>query len=285
NGTTAVSHTSGAMVVLGGNQLTINGSYAIYRDFEIRNSDPVRQQTPLNSQNAPHLRGEGIFNLGPQNQFINLIIHDCQEGYFSGTPGVGGLVYGCLMYNNGYVAGTGYNGHGTYILHSDPINTKYLKENIIFNNCSMGVKDDSQNGDAVNLWHEGIVSFNNGSWPQDGTRHPNLLAASNNGFADKITVKDSFFFHPDAQNGNSLRLGLGGALNGSVSITGNYIGGGGQATQLELWSNLTFTGNTIAAGTAPGGNDQVTFYIPMSGASEIWNNNTYYNNTTGTRGY
>src|SRR5262249_33844225 len=40
NGTTAVSHTSGAMVVLGGNQLTINGSYAIYRDFEIRNSDP-----------------------------------------------------------------------------------------------------------------------------------------------------------------------------------------------------------------------------------------------------
>src|SRR5262249_19558396 len=99
------------------------------------------------------------------------------------------------------------------------------------------------------------------------------------------TVNDSFFFHPDAQNGNSLRLGLGGALNGSVSITGNYIGGGGQATQLELWSNLTFTGNTIAAGTAPGGNDQLTFYIPMSGASELCNNNTYYNNPTGTRGY
>ena len=57
NGTPATAHAAGATVVLGGNNLTVGGSDTIYRDFEVLNSDPVRQQTRRNSQNAPRLRG------------------------------------------------------------------------------------------------------------------------------------------------------------------------------------------------------------------------------------
>jgi hypothetical protein len=222
NGTLSQAHSSGAMVILGGNQLFVDGSNAIYRDFEIRNSDPVRTQIPANTQNSPHQRGEGVFNVGVLNSFVNLVIHDCQEGIFNGDSGVGTMIYGCIIYNNGYVAGGAFNGHGLYVLHSDTVNTLQIKENIVFNNSNIGIKNDSQNGNAVNIWHEGDVSFNNGSWNQGGSRHWQLLAASNNGIAANITVKNCFFFVPQGIAGEQLRLGIGGQANGRADVTGNY---------------------------------------------------------------
>jgi hypothetical protein len=285
-GTPRLSHSVGATVVLGGNQLTINGSRCIYRDFEIKNSDPIRTQIPLNSQNSPHLRGEGLFVSGGLNRFVNLVIHDCQEGVFIGPDGFGSEVYGCIIYNNGYVAGGVYNGHGVYAIHSDVLNTLSIKESLVFNNSSLGIKDDSQNGDAVNIWHEGDVVFNNGSWPQNNNRHTGLLAASNNGIADKITVKNCFFYLPAGHSGQQLKLGIGGANNGQATVTGNYIAGGGQAIEVEKWSPLVFTGNTLHATNNQTGNSEITLYKAQSGTPSVtWNNNTYWNQISGGGGY
>jgi hypothetical protein len=285
-GTPRLNHSSGATVVLGGNQLTINGSRCVYRDFEIKNSDPSRTQIPLNSQNSPHLRGEGLFVSGSLNRFVNLVIHDCQEGVFIGSNGFGSEVYGCLIYNNGYVAGGVYNGHGIYAIHSDPVNTLFIKESLVFNNSSLGIKDDSQNGDAVNIWHEGDVTFNNGSWPQNTSRHTGLLAASNNGIADKITVKNCFFYLPAGHGGQQLKLGVGGADNGQATVTGNFIGGGGEAMEIERWTPLIFTGNTVHATNNQAGNSEMTLYKARSGTPSVtWINNTYWNQITGGGGY
>jgi hypothetical protein len=284
-GRTPVSHAAGATLVQSGDQLYVSGSYTIYRDFEIKNSDPVRQQTPADSQNAPHMRGEGIFNVGALNQYINLVIHDCQEGYFNGDAGIGATVYGNIIYNNGYVADGAFNGQGLYLIHSNAANTAFIRDNIVFNNSNMGIKGDSQNGDAINIWSEGNVAFNNGSWANDGIRKFNLLMASNNGFADSITVKNNFLYHPNNHAGGSARMGLGGGGNGRLTFTGNYLGGGSAQLEIALWSNITFTGNTIAAGTAFVSNDQVIAYNAAAGATVNWNNNSYFNNTTNTRGF
>jgi hypothetical protein len=285
-GTPRLSHSIGATVVLGGNQLTISGSRCIYRDFEIKNSDPARTQIPLNSQNSPHLRGEGLFVSGGLNRFVNLVIHDCQEGIFIGPGGFGSEVYGCIVYNNGYVAGGVHNGHGVYAIHSDTVNTLFIKETLVFNNSNFGIKDDSQNGDAVNIWHEGDVTFNNGSWTQDSNRRTGLLAASNNGIADKITVKNCFFYLPAGHSGQQLKLGIGGANNGQATVTGNFIAGGGQAIEVEKWSPLIFTGNTLHATNNQIGNSEMILYKPQSGTPSVsWNNNTYWNQITGAVGY
>src|SRR5262249_7186610 len=138
NGTTAVSHTSGAQVILGGNNLTINGADTIYRDIEILNSDPVRTSPVANAQNAPHLRGEGVWQAGPRTKLINLVIHDCQEGIFTTPKAVDGEIYGCIVYNNGYEAGNTANGHGLYI--QNGLSSKSIVNTIAFNNFSIGFK-------------------------------------------------------------------------------------------------------------------------------------------------
>jgi hypothetical protein len=284
NGTPVQTHSSGAVVVLGGNQLTVNGDYLRIMSVRITNSNPVRVQNTPNSQNGPHVRGEGIFNLGVHNEFINLIIDNNQDGIFNGAAGVGPLVYGSIVFNNGYVAGGAYNGHGLYLIHENVSNTCFIKENIVFNNSSIGIKGDSQNGDTVNIWSEGNVSFNSGSWAQTSTRKFNLLMSSNNGSVDLITVKDNFLFHPNGINGTNLKLGLG-ELGGASSTTGNYIAHGIPVSLLN-WTPVTFTGNTIrGSNNTGGGNSSMILYEPNSSATVNWNNNSYYNSVTDGRGY
>ena len=71
SGTSPKNHDAGALCILGGNQLSVYGSDAIYRDFEITNSDPVRSWgTSVNGQNAPHLRGEGVWHAGARTKLV-----------------------------------------------------------------------------------------------------------------------------------------------------------------------------------------------------------------------
>src|SRR5262249_6989641 len=78
-GTTALSHNAGALCVLGGNQLTVNGSDTIYRDFEITNSDPVRTWDIANGQASPHIRGVAVMHTGARTKLVNLVLHDCEN--------------------------------------------------------------------------------------------------------------------------------------------------------------------------------------------------------------
>src|SRR6266851_3001697 len=284
NSTIPQSHSSGVQVVVGGNQLTIYGDNTVWQNLEIKNSDPIRIQSSANSQNSPHLRGEGFFNVGKFNKFINCIIHDVQDGFFNGANGTGTSVYGCFIFNNGYVAGGAYNGHGMYMIHSDLAAIANIKENMVFNNNSMGIMGDSQNGNAVNIWSEGNVLFNSGSWTQSSSRSFNLLMASNNGIADAITVKDNFMWHPAGINGSNLVAGLGGAQNGAVTVTGNYLAGGIPLT-VNNWTTIAVSGNTFyGANNTGGGNSTMVLYL-SAGPTVNWNNNSSYNLITGATGY
>jgi hypothetical protein len=283
NGTESASHSAGAQVILGGNQLEIRGSDAIYVDFEITNSDPVRTSATVNSQNAPRLRGEGVWQAGARTKLINLVIHDCQEGVFTNASAVDSEIYGCIVYNNGYVAGGVANGHGIYVINDRP--TKRIVDSISFNNFSTGIKSVSQNGDSKFINHQGDIVFNNGSpaQPESAIRGVGVLIGANNGFADQNTVNGCFFYQPPGTVGGNVRLGFSGD-NGSVVFTDNLLMGGAQALEVDNWKGLIVSGNTFYITDldprTTSSNAVLAQYAPVSEATVVWDNNRYYNGRT-----
>lgn len=276
NGTPRASHTAGALVVAGGNNLTVNGRDTVYRDFEILNSDPVRAQGTPNAQNAPRLRGVGAWLAAPGAKLVNLVIHDCQEGVFAHASAANAEVYGCVITNNGYVAGGAYNGHGVY--GQNTTGRKRFAELIVANNFSMGLKQESQNANTVGMDHDGVIAANNHSPAGTTTRRNNLLIGANNGRADDVTVTNSWLFHPPGTAGTSLRLGYVGS-NGKAVVTGNTVLGGQGVLEVDYWSPLTVTGNRIASS---GGPNELVLMRPISGGSVTWDGNQYWNGRRGS---
>ena len=282
NGTESTSHSAGMEVTLGGNQLEIRGSDAIYWDFEVTNSDRIRTSAAPNSQNAPRLRGEGVWHAGARTKLINLVIHDCQEGIFTNSNAVESEIYGCIVYNNGYMAGGVGNGHGIYVINDRP--TKRIVDSISFNNFSSGIKSVSQNGDSKFIDHEGDIVFNNGSpgRPESNIRGVGILLGANNGSADQNTVNGCFFYQPPGIVGGNVRLGFSGA-NGSVVFTDNFLMGGAQALEVDNWKVLVVSGNTFYITDLypqSSSNAVLAQYVPVSEASVFWDGNNYYNGRT-----
>lgn len=285
--TTPVSHLSGATVLLAGTQLTVTGSYLTFQNFEIYNSDTTRSQVDPNSQTGPHDRGPCIDNNGASNEFINLTLHDCENGLLNDPGGAGVLLYGLVVYNNGYFAAGAQHGHGIYFIHTSASLIGTAKDCVIFNNANNGIKADSQNNDTRNIRVEGCAIFNNGSWLQNSTRTWNLLLASNNGIARDVWVINNIFFHSVGMNGTSVQLGNTGALNGPADVEGNYFLNGIPILS-QYWTPLTFSTNTISAtNNTGGGNSIVVQYAPAAGPTPTvtWNNNTYWNQISSGRGF
>lgn len=256
-GTVPMLHNTGALLVLGGNQLTVDGSDAVYRDFEIMNSDPVRNWgTAVNGQNAPHLRGEGVMHLGARTNLVNLVIHDNQDGIFGSPSSVDSETYGCIVYNNGYTDGNGPAGHGWYI-QNNPGSTKAYRRNYSFNNQMFGFQEESVSGNTVNIINDGLVIFNNAA----------LIGASS-GIVDNVTFENGFTYN------GGLRLGYQ-APNGTLSLTNNYLASYGTVLDIKNWSNVTFYGNTVST---KGGSDG-TIMVNGSPGQYNWNNNRYYDLT------
>jgi hypothetical protein len=262
SGTSPKNHNAGALCVLGGNQLSVYGADASYRDFEITNSDPVRSWgTSVNGQNAPHLRGEGVWHAGARTKLVNLIIHDVQDGIFSPPSAVDVETYGCVIYNNGYLDANGPAGHGWYI-QNNAGSTKNYTDTITFNNQNFGAQEESVSGNTVNIINTGLVVFGNP-----------FLAGAQSGIVDNVTFTGGFVYE---RNMAGLRMGYGGA-NGLTTITNNYFGGYGSGALLGLtnWSTVTVTGNTFALRVIGNAVQVVT-----SPGNYVFNNNRYYDTTS-----
>ncbi len=239
--------------------LTVQGSCAVYRDFEVMSSSNP------NPNGGQSIRPEGLQIVGPDNKIVNLVVHDTGQGmgFWEGAPD--SEITGCLVYYNGNSA----LDHGIY---TNNLNgTKKINDNIIFRNYGLGLHAYTTNGHLNNFEIERNIAFDNGKLNQSMSYVPNFLLGSGQGagtscnsspqVAQNPKFIDNDSYHPRGAGGREIDLGYStGSCN--PTATGNYLVGDTTLTLGPAFGTITISGNT--------------FYGPVSGfSSGTYPSNTY----------
>ena len=259
----------------------IHGSYTTYWGFEVMASNPNRTR---NIPDGNGYRGEGVNVYGANIKLVNLVIHDTEDGIGLWEQATDAEVYGCIIYNNGFLSTLRGNGHGIYI--QNHTGQKQIRDVVSFNNFSTGMKAYGQSGYAQNVWFEGVASFNNGSLEARGasTREPNLFVGTTTNPADQITITNCYLYQPPDTGAGGMRLGYVASPNGHAEVTNCYLADAGEGLNIDQWNSGLVTGNTIfATGSGQTGSNATLagVHTPNNAppAGYTWNNNTYYDTT------
>ncbi len=176
-------------------RLNVFGADAVYWGLELMQSDPVAT-------------GEDALDAtGPSKRFINLVIHDAgKQGFsFYDAGGVSEL-YGSIIYNNGTHEEFD---HGVYAVND--AGTKYIRDNIIFNNLAYGIHVFATPDHSVlaDVHVEGNVSFNNGSISTHGMAKSNLVMGGDQPTKGMHALDNRLYFAAGA-TGSNARFGVAG---------------------------------------------------------------------------
>jgi hypothetical protein len=266
-----------------GDVLTVRGEWTIYRDFEVTNSDPRRVVESSGSRAVKEWRGDGVTVVGPHIKLINLVVHDNADGIGFWTSAIDSEVYGCVIYNNGWVGPDRGHGHAIYAQNLE--GTKRIADVIAFNNFGRGIEAYGTNAFTVGFRFEGNISFNNYSPTARGgsKRHPNLFVGAISEPADRITVVENYLYNPPNTTpdfGANLALGFRAEQNGTVEVRNNYVVGGNRALFLNQWRSAVISGNTFYASreqtSSHGTLAEVHLPSGIEAGSYNWNNNNYF---------
>ena len=147
-----------------GEQPVIDGSVMVYREYttfwglEVLNSDPKRSTTIEGSIPGDILRSARFNVLAPNTKFINNIVHDQGEGFGFWKQAVNAELYGNIVYNNGWQGPD--RGHGYSIYAQNETGTKFIHDNISFNNFGgYGVHVYGESIQLVGFRFEGNVKL------------------------------------------------------------------------------------------------------------------------------
>src|SRR5262245_19592480 len=105
--------------VIGSLTLWDSIGYVIFRDFELYSGQlgRVSRQTGVgfNPTDLPSFNG-GIEVYAPNFSFINLIVHDTvRSAFYTSAEATNTLIYGCVVYNVGWVSPDNAEGHSFYL--------------------------------------------------------------------------------------------------------------------------------------------------------------------------
>jgi hypothetical protein len=245
--------------------LFVTGDWSVFRDLEVTCSAPKRR-TGTGGSHPSEIRRGGVTCRGSHVKFINLLVHDCAGGFGFWSSGEGGEIYGCLIYNNGWIGPD--RGHGHAVYAQNKTGTKRLVDNVMFNQFSFGVHVYGSSRAFLRGFHlEGNVSFNNGSAAGAGKRTPAILIGGGSA-AERIAVVGNYTYG-DAHGGGAVRLGYSARTNKDVVVRGNYFVG---STSVQYWQRVTFEGNTVVAPSS-----LVRLALPKDGdvRKYEWNRNVY----------
>ncbi|PYV07765.1 MAG: hypothetical protein DMG07_27675 [Acidobacteria bacterium] len=238
NGTPAAAQGLGATVAAVGNIVAVNGSDAIYRDFEVLDSNPTRI---YKTTGDPSVRrgGDGLFVYGPRVKLVNLLVHDNQDGIFMAVSAAGAEAYGCLVYNNGHSDPARGEGHGLYLQNQDSSQPKRITDSVFFSNFAVGAKAYGETSPCIGVEFAGNISFNNGapaSFPGNPSgfstyyRQPNLFVGNGSVRPDYISVTNNYLYDPPgAMVGGSLRVSYVTSGGNNLVVKDNYVAGGHQS--------------------------------------------------------
>lgn len=197
--------------------LLLRGADAVYRDFEVTCSDP-RRETKIAGSWPEDIRRGSVDIRGDRVSAINLIVHDCASGFGFWAEGEGGLISGCLIYNNGWRGPD--RGHGHAIYAQNAKGTKRIKDNVIFHQFAYGIHVYGSEKAALKGFEiDGNIAFENGCLTRLGDSAPGIMVGGASP-AERIAIRDNVVV------GAGLRLGYPwGTTSEDAVCTGNFCEG------------------------------------------------------------
>jgi len=255
--------------------------WVVFRDFEMYSADTSRvsSQTGVGFSPTDIKIIPGIASYSPNFSFINLVIHDqTRHGIYVSESATNNLVYGCVIYNNGWRSPDNAEGHGLYI--QSDYGTKEISDNLVFNQsgANIHIYQNSSGGHLVGVTLDGNTAFNAGGIQNTRSYRDWVVGVDSPSIgADKIVFKNNMgYFRPGSAAYTQVQIGRDGA-NGSIVMTGNYFPMG---LLLNNWSTTTFSGNVFA----PQNSDYaIDSQQTATSLSATWNNNTYSSPSSGNQ--
>lgn len=240
--------------------LQVRGKMVVFKNLEITLlGDFSRDQKDKNFQKVG-----GVDHVSGVNcEFINLKIHNNPGSGFGSWKRTGGtLIYGCAIYNNGYLSLKRGSGVGIYVQNeSDQI--RKIENNVIFNNYYKGIEVWSAARNAKSEYVKNVLLQNNAMFNNglpSGRYRDNLIIATDdmNGIniAKNIKVLGNVFYHNTNFSENqvggdapSLTLGFNPkAPLQNIEINNNIIIGRNNALRFNNVSTITFKNNITYSG-------------------------------------
>jgi hypothetical protein len=231
--------------VVGSLNLWDSIGYVIFRDFELYSGQVGRVSTQtgvgFNPTDLPNFKA-GIQVYAPNFSFINLIVHDTvRSAFYTSTEATNTLIYGCIVYNIGWVSPDNAEGHSFYLQGAGEIS-----DCIAFNSTGVNfhLYANGEGSWLRNLTVDGNVAFGAGTLQQVRPSRDWIVGVDNPSVAaDNIIVKNNMgFVTGDPITLTQIQLGREN-MNGTIVVSSNYWPEG---VVLNNWSNATVSGNVIA---------------------------------------
>jgi hypothetical protein len=211
---------------------------------------------------------------GEGNKLINLVVHDLGNGISNYMGAVGSEIYGCIVYNNGWIGPDRGHGHAFYL--QNEIGRKLIEDNVLFNSFSSGLKIGGTAGYLLGFDVIGNSSFLAGAPALGSFEYQLNLDLEGGAIAGNNTFdRNSFYL---IGQGSALRLGIGGdpMEPHPIKFTNNIVHGG---IFFDTWPSMTITGNKFGTPTVyDAAGDRFIFgNIPLgaSHTSYVVDNNSY----------
>jgi hypothetical protein len=256
-----------------------SAGYLVLRDLVLYSSDANRVSSQTNAGFNPTDIAPltGIACYVPNVSLIDLVIHDqTRHGIYLVESATNTLVYGCILYNNGWVSPDNAEGHGIYI--QGNVGTRVAANNIIFNNSGAGVHVyDNRSGLTLGgVTLDGNVAFGAGSI-QHVRPYRDWIAGVDSPalYADGIVLGNNMGYLPPGETIQpELQIGRDN-VNGSVVLTNNYMPLG---LLMNNWTNATVSGNLFAPSST---SYLVELSQTLTSLNADWDDNTYVSDPSG----
>ena len=213
----------------------------------------------------------------PNFSFINLVVHDqTRHGFYVSESATNNLIYGCVVYNNGWRAPDNAEGNGLYI--QSDFGTKEMSDNLVFNQsgANIHIYQNSSGGQLVGVTLDGNTAFHAGGIQNVRSYRDWIVGVdSPSRNADNIVFKNNMgYLQPGSSTLTQVQLGRDGS-NGTIVVSGNYMPLG---LAFNNWSTPSFSGNVFA----PQNSDDAVNLQQSGIISATWDNNTYSGPSTGS---
>jgi hypothetical protein len=252
--------------------VTIDGNYITLRDIIITTSydqrwsnETVSDPTDINEKTALDIYGDGAW-------VINNIIYDNVGNGMGAWTGENVIIYGNIVFNNGWDAPDRGHGHGVYLRNAHGAGIKTVSDNIFFNAAANGIDGYAGNGQTVNMLIEGNTAFNSGVLSKTNYRYTTEIFVSGSGEMpiSGVTVSNNMTYqarnNADTAINKTMHFGYRDYEQSDIIVTNNYMVGANVGVTFVFFESVVLRNNYISSA-----NHFVTGPFNEVTNSSVWN--------------